>query len=367
MINSEKLVVLVVIARLNKGGTARFIENLYTTVNSNEINIHIVSGNVQEGEIEDSCVSRIPVKKLKYLGRNISFVGDLRAYFELWSLIRNLKPDIVYSHTFKAGLLSRLIPDRIVRIHAYHGHHLKTPGIGKLKRFLWITAESILARRTRYLVTTGKTVANDLLDVKIGKASQYISINPYVKEFELVDKKYALSSLGLTDDQRVKILWMGRFVPVKRPETIIRLANTFGNYLFLVAGEGEFKFNLSDIRYDNVKFLGWQDPNLLLAIADIFISTSANEGLPNSLIEASLAALPIVATNVGSVAEIVIDGENGYLTKDIDEKFTKYLKILAENPSLRIRLGKVSRNLALKKFGPEQFAQDQMNIFRLTR
>ncbi len=364
MSKPKTLKVLVLIARLNQGGTARFIENLYTTVNSEEINILVASGNVQEGETEDSCVSRIPIHKLKHLGRRVSIYRDLLAYFELWRLIRKIKPHIIYSHTFKAGILSRTIPSRAAKIHAFHGHHLNTPGITGWKLKSWIKIESILARRTNLLITTGNSVANDLLQVGIGKISQYFSIKPYVRDLKRVDKKQSLSVLDLSYDKRVKVLWMGRLVPVKRPESIFKLAAEFEDCLFLVAGAGEIQLKETDFKGKNVKLLGWKENNILLSVADILISTSANEGLPNSLIEASLASVPIVATNVGSVSEIVMDGVSGYLSPDVDENFSRCLKHLIENSVLRINMGKKAREVALNKFGPEQFARDQIRLFR---
>jgi glycosyltransferase involved in cell wall biosynthesis len=327
--------------------------------------MRIIAGNVQSGELEDSCIDRIPVQKLNYLGRNISIVSDFLALLEFWIVVKKFKPDIIYSHTFKAGILSRLVPTRAQIIHTFHGHHLNNPEIQKWKLKLWIRIESVLAKRTQILVATGRQVAEDLLRVGIGSQTKFYCLNPYVKDIKKLERNKALATLNIYEDSRIKILWMGRFVSVKRPEVIIEIANKFPSCLFLISGSGPYEFHLNELKYDNIKFLGWRDPQILFSVADVLISTSTNEGLPNTLIEASLAAVPTVSTNVGSVSEIVLHKKTGFLTENIDEDFFGFLNLLISDSKLRHRLGRAARKFALMKFSQKNFKKNQLEIFSL--
>ena len=116
--------VLHVIARLNVGGTARYLETLSLGLTAAGIENAIATGFVQDGEIEDECVARLPILRVKHLGRAISPLNDLRARHELKKIVADFNPDIIHTHTFKAGFIGRSIRFSGRRIHTYHGHVL---------------------------------------------------------------------------------------------------------------------------------------------------------------------------------------------------------------------------------------------------
>ena len=131
----QELVVLQVIARLNLGGTAKYLITLNDGLNKAGIKSLVATGYVQTGEIEDTDIEKLKPIRVKNLGRKISLINDLKAAREVREVILRIKPDIIHTHTFKAGLLVRAQRNRIEEslgkkikfVHTFHGHLFDDP------------------------------------------------------------------------------------------------------------------------------------------------------------------------------------------------------------------------------------------------
>ena len=123
---TEKARVLHVIARYNVGGTARYLNNLLPQLSS-EVDTLLAVGHVQGNEIEDSSLRNIDFVRIENLGRKIELIDDFRAYRQLRKAVKNFKPQIIHSHTFKAGVLCRLMFFKIPKVHTFHGHLMSDP------------------------------------------------------------------------------------------------------------------------------------------------------------------------------------------------------------------------------------------------
>ena len=119
--------VLQVIARMNVGGTARYLECLVDGLQQAGVETHLATGFVQADEVEDRCVEGLPFVRVPSMGRALDPRTDFKARAELAAIINELKPDLIHSHTFKAGLLTRTIAPRIPHVHTYHGHPFVDP------------------------------------------------------------------------------------------------------------------------------------------------------------------------------------------------------------------------------------------------
>jgi len=106
---------------MNVGGTARYVGDLVAGQPAGYESL-LATGFVQGAEIEDDCVHGLPVVRIPSMGRAINPLADISPYFELHKVVREYKPDVVHSHTFKAGLLARLVPGSHKRVHTFHGH-----------------------------------------------------------------------------------------------------------------------------------------------------------------------------------------------------------------------------------------------------
>ena len=356
--------VLIVIARLNKGGTAQFISHLYEEMPKNVYQIVVATGYVQGSEIEDQSVKKINPIRIKHLGRSINPIKDLLSFFELRKLVSQIRPDIIYSHTFKAGLLVRLLGTNIPVIHTFHGHLLDDPTIKGIKKSVLIRIERSLAKRTKILVTIGKQVGRELIEVGIGKKSQYFSMDPGIHPLILSKPFDVRKKFKLEKEKRPIVAWVARMAPVKRPDRVTKLALSIPEAKFIMAGGGELFQTIKNQQIHNIDVLGWVKAEEIYAIADVAINTSENEGMPISLIEAQYAGIPVVATKVGSVSEVIENGKTGFVVKDFDKDFANRLKTLIENPSMHKKMGKAAAKRSKKEFDPRRFVQDHLKLFK---
>ena len=340
--------VLHVIARMNVGGTATYLLNLLEGLDNAGVEAHLAVGYVPKNEREESKIASQNYWRIKHLSREISPYKDFRSRVEIKKLIEKINPDIIHSHTFKAGALVRSLTVNVPIIHTFHGHHLYDPDYGKFKGWMLRIIEKSLARKSTKIVTIGKRIGLELRQAKIGIPSQYVSIPPGVARPRLFSRSEIEKEIGI--QKGINILWMGRLTHVKRPDRMIEIAKRFPRINFVVAGEGELREILEIQAPSNVKFLGIQDPNKMWSIADLVLLTSDSEGMPLTLIEGQIAGIPGIATNVGSVEEILIHGKTGLLAKPELEDLAQQIEKLTEDSKLREELARNARRRAEKIF-----------------
>jgi glycosyltransferase involved in cell wall biosynthesis len=329
--------VLHVIARMNVGGTARYVTELVEGIP----NSHLATGIIQEGELEVSNLETMPKTQLQSLGRKISIVNDLKSWNELRLLVSRLGPDIVHTHTFKAGLIGRLLPGSHVRIHTFHGHLFNDRSFSRLHLLLIGLTERILALRSDLLITVGEQVGKDLRARRIGRSQEWKSIPPGVKPLKQISKRAARSKLGLSPET-VLVGWLARMTEVKNPVLLFEIARLLPELQFVMGGGGHMFDEVKLMAPTNVSILGWVDAATFWSAVDIAISTSENEGMPISLIEAQMAGKPVIATDVGSVGEIIQNHVTGYLTSKSAEEISKRLHEITSNPTALLRMGKAA-------------------------
>jgi len=348
---------------MNKGGTSHYIYHLSKGLGKEGVENLTATGFVEASEIEDPRLTEIPYIRIQRLCRKINLFNDLRARANLKHVIRSFQPDIVYSHTFKAGLLVRSLKLKIPVVHAFHGHLLTEPVLSTFALKVYRLIERFLSKRTDFFVTVGQNVYTELLSAGIGKKVQHRSISPGVPDnFEQLSRSIP-EKLGDFADKKVVISWLARLAPVKAPQRVFEIAKHFPDVIFLIVGGGELFNELSQSLPSNVKLLGWQNPSLIWSASDIVISTSFNEGIPIALIEAHLAEKPIVAMDVGAVSEIVVNGKTGFLHSKFDYDFLASVETLVRSRKLRRQFGQEGRKHALANFSVEQLVKKHIEIF----
>lgn len=342
--------VLHVIARLNVGGTARYLEILANGMSQYGYDSLVATGHVQGDEVEDPCAERMPIARIPHLGRRIAPTDDWRARRELAQLIKRYQPDIIHSHTFKAGLVARTIPTPIPRVHTLHGHLLTDPEFQGHKKVFVIQTERALAPRTQRLITVGEKVRDELLEVKVGRPEQYVSIPPGVEPLTLIPREQARARIGIADEARPIVVWMARVTGVKRPDRLMEVAASLPQARFLMAGGGDLLDWAREHAPSNLTVLGWADAAAIWSVADIGLTTSDNEGMPVALIEAQFAGVPIVGTNVGSVSEVVLSEHTGLVTGLGASELIDALDSLLNDFQLRAQFARNARRHSFEHF-----------------
>lgn len=364
-----------IIARMNVGGPAVIVAELMRGLDSQRFEQVLITGYCDETEADylDEVATDIKATRIAGLGRSVSPIADFKAFLGLIRTIRKFNPDVIHTHTAKAGVLGRLasiIAGRgAIRIHTFHGHLLHGYFAG-WKTKLVITIEKILASRTNFLVAIGNQVKNDLISAGIGKVSQYSVFFPGLPEPRELNKLEIRRKLEL-DQAMIYCTFVGRLTQIKRPDRLLEIASTMVarnvSIHFLVAGEGEL-FEESKARASAEKlpitFLGWRkDIDQLFAASDIAVLTSDNEGIPLTLIQAAQAGLPIVATAVGSISDIVINDRTGFLTAPQSGAMASALSALATDSLLRTKLGDAGKVHAHNYFSLEKMLRDHTEIY----
>ena len=367
----QELVVLQVIARLNLGGTAKYLITLNDGLNKSGIESVVATGYVQKDEIEDPDLKKLEPIRIKNLGRKISLKNDLRAAKAVRKVILKVNPDVIHTHTFKAGLLVRVqrkkieasLGRKIKFIHTFHGHLFDDPEFKGFKAIAIKSIEKRLSKRSDQLITVGEVVKSDLDRKGIYGKNKTISIPPAITPLKLQSKSSALKRYGVKDKNRVRVLWLARVTGVKNPQRVIEISKRLPEIDFYLAGGGDLLEVVKKQAPKNLKVLGWQDAKSILPIADIFLSTSENEGMPIALIEAQLAAIPVVATNVGSVPEVVLNNKSGFICSKSNDELIAGINKLAQSKALRSKFGKAGKVHALKSFSEKNLIFAHKNLY----
>ena len=388
--------ILRIIARLNIGGPARNAI-LLTDGSRTSIKTVLVCGEVEHGEGDMmylACEKGIQPVIIKELGRELSWKDDWAAFWKIYKIIKQEKPDIIHTHTAKAGTLGRLagVLYRLLRrfaprndtsachceaagrsnlkkpiiIHTFHGHVFHGY-FGRIKTIFFIWIERFLALFTNKIITVSENLKRELVEkFKIAPENK---ISVIELGFELGE----LFKLPARENEEVvNIGIVGRLVPIKNHKMLFKVCRAGLNlpYRIVVIGDGEMREELEKYVIelgieDKVEFRGWiKDLKAIYEGLDIVALTSLNEGTPVSLIEAMAAGRPIVATNVGGVKDIVEDGKSGYLVESGNvEEFTKKLLELIKDPEKRRTFGQNGRDIVKNRFTKERLIKDTKELY----
>lgn len=355
--------VLHIIARMNVGGTSSFLYNLISN-SPKGFDQLLVLGRPLASEIEDPRVALIPNVRIANLGRPINPISDFKARRQILNVIEQFQPHIINTHTFKAGMLTRSLRLNVPVIHTFHGHLLNDPEFQGIKRSLIIQIERYLAKRTTILSTTGEIVKVELEQAGL-RHRYWRNVYPGMDSLKISERTSARNLLGLADpnSEKLHISWHSRFAPVKNVQLVMEVAAALPNCVFLLSGGGPLYEKYQTAHPSNVFILGWQSPELIFSASDILISTSFNEGLSFSLIEASMAGRPCVATSAGAASEIIEDGKSGFLVENNRDAFIEKIQYLNDNRDILQKMGEYSRNLSTEKFGIDGFIARYQDLF----
>ena len=343
---------------MNVGGTARYLEELIQNIP----NCQLATGFVQGAEIEDPCTEEMNPLRIPHLGRKISLVNDILAWNELRKVIKELRPLVVHTHTFKAGLIGRMIIGKHKRIHTYHGHLFGDDSFSWIEKKMIVLIEKILAKRTDIIISVGKKVGTEIRSKGIGANQTWISIPPGVERLPRMDKISARKILGVSHE-RVLVGWLARMASVKNPFLLLEIAKRSPGIDFIMGGGGELLTEVIDSAPENVKIMGWTDASVFWSSVDFAISTSDNEGMPISLIEAQLAGLPVIATNVGACDEIIENGTTGILINNNIDNLVTAVQRLKSDSAMRSSMGAAAQKRATDNFSTTKMVKLHYDIY----
>ncbi len=383
----EPVRVMRVIARLNMGGPALHVSYLAAGLVEQGYETTLVSGTLARGESSMAFVADglgVRVLPLAELGREISPIRDIIAATKLARLIRQERPQILHTHTAKAGTIGRLAallagPARpAVVVHTFHGHVLRGY-FDPVRTAAFRLLEKGLARVSTALIAVSPEVRDDLVRMGVAPASKFVVIRLGIELEQRVHAQPGLREesrrqLGVTPD-RFLVGWVGRMTGVKRVDDVLlgfaRLREQGIDAVLCLIGDGPDRegmelraHELGVIRH--CLFLGYQEEVApYYAAFDAVMLPSANEGTPVSVIESLAAGCPVVATRVGGVPDVVNENEDGFLVEMGDvQALGDRLADLARDPELRRRMGEAGRSRILERYAVDRLIGDVDELYR---
>jgi len=379
-----------VIARLNIGGPARHVTLLADGLHTHGYDTSLVHGEPEpsEGSFDDLLSGGTRSIKLSGLGRSVRPWTDLRVFAQLVRIMFHERPDIVHTHTAKAGVLGRLAaaafnatrprPARALVVHTFHGHVLDgyfRPSANRAVR----TVERALAALSDSIVAIAPHQRDDLVErfhiapkEKVHVVRLGLDLAPLLAID--ADTPSLKAALGWGEDD-VVFGYVGRLVPIKDLDLLLQafaqVAASVPSARLAIAGEGTERGRLERLSADlelakRVAFLGWRrDLPRLYRTFDVAVLSSRNEGTPVALIEAMAAKLPVVALRVGGVPDVVVGGRTGLLVEPRDaDSLARAMIELATDAQTRQRMGIEGRSLVAKKYSVDRLVLDLDRLYR---
>jgi glycosyltransferase involved in cell wall biosynthesis len=380
--------VLRVIARLNMGGPALHVAYLSAGLEERGYETTLVAGSLAQGEESMAGVAEglgVPVLTVPELHREISPLRDLRAVYRLASIIREVRPTILHTHTAKAGAIGRigalLAGDARppIVVHTYHGHVLRGY-FDPLRSNAFRLLERLLARGTTALVAVSPEVRDDLVALGVAPRDRFTVIRLGIGLDERIgsgDEAAGAETRRLMGiaPSRFTVGWIGRMTGVKRTDDVVvtlqKLLERGVDACLVLVGDGPDREALESLAkrlgvVRNVLFLGYQEEVApYFAAFDAFVLTSLNEGTPVTTIEALAAGVPVVSTRVGGVPDVVREGIDGFLVEPGDtEAMADRLARLAGDVELRRRMGAAGREHVQSRYAVGRLLDDVDHLYR---
>ncbi|MCI0514060.1 glycosyltransferase [candidate division KSB1 bacterium] len=342
----------------------------------------LISGAPAAGEksrIADLQQKGIRVATIQEMTRALNPGRDLRALLALYRLIKREQPQIVHTHTAKAGALGRLaawfagVP---IIVHTFHGHVFQNY-FSPIKTYCFILFERLLAKISTRIIVISRSQFTDITEkYRIARTEQVVLI-PLGLELErflnLQFNTRLKSELNLPPTTRL-IGMVGRLAPIKNHEMLLQVIAQLHDWNYKVhlgvIGDGELAPQLQrSVQHKAlegyVHFLGWRlDIENIYAGIDLLALTSLNEGTPISIIEAMASGVPVVATQVGGVSDVVTDEVTGLLNAvNAVTQMAQQIKRLLDDQPLRTRLTQAARATVAKTYPYQRLIQDVENLY----
>lgn len=318
----KKIKILRIIARLNIGGPAIHAVLLTEGLDKTRFESLLAYGRIDKDEgdmsyyVAGKGIKPVFIPELK---RELHLFDDFAAFKKIYRIIKTERPDIVHTHTAKAGALGRFagilynclhfLRKKTILVHTFHGHVFEGY-FSRVQTSIFILIEKFLAAFTDKIITVSESVKNELLALHICKERK-IEVIPLGLELdrflEIPAKDRGVTDIGI----------VGRLVPIKNHRLFLEAAakvisgNPSVPIKFKVIGDGELRRELEEYAQamhlnNKVQFLGWQkDLVSIYSNLDVVALTSMNEGTPVSLIEAMASGRVVVATDVGGVSDLL--------------------------------------------------------------
>ncbi|HTW45538.1 MAG TPA: glycosyltransferase [Acidobacteriaceae bacterium] len=376
------------IARLNIGGPAIQAVLLTRELADAGHTTSLLVGNVPESEGSMEYLAdemRVNVVRIPWLSREVSPFNDIRAFWLIYRWLKHERPDILHTHTAKAGAVGRLaaFASGTPCVHTYHGNIFEGY-FSRRKSAVYLLIERLLARGTARIIAISAKQRQDLSGrFKIAELERISTVRLGFDLSQFLELGRA-RVLEKSVDNRLVVTWAGRLTGVKEPLMYPKIAalcaGTNPAATFLMVGDGELRpeVEAETCRLsleERLQLIGWQrDMRSIYRQTDVLILTSKNEGTPVAAIEAMAAGCAVILPDVGGVADLMSgqpDEHPGYqvfdngvlVTRRTPEVFADALRWLSNEPQRRARMGQAASYFAEQNFSKERLVEEIEKVY----
>jgi len=350
--------VLHIITKLELGGAQINTIYTYDNLSKDEFSVFLLSG--ANGILNNRVNNKKNHIILKELIRSINPIKDFTALFKIIKYIKHIKPDIIHTHSSKAGILGRIAAKLCnvpIIIHSVHGFAF-SPNHSKIKNSTYICIEKIISKITSHFIFVSKNDINTAIKHKLIKNNFTLirSGFPIKKFLEWKDNKQIIKEKYQIPKNHFVCGVIAPFKPQKGLFHLINIAEIVikknKNVIFIIAGDGSLRNKLTKsikekglLKYFRLPgFI--DDVQNIISIFDLGISTALWEGLPQSLIQLRLMKKTVIASDIPGNKEVIIDGKNGFTHNVNDYKgFSKKILSIINNKELRNKTDNFKDNL----------------------
>ena len=307
-----------------------------------------------------------------YFVRRVKAINDIRALWVVLKSVREFDPDLVSAHSTKAGFAARLACAVLRRQVVFTAHGWAFgEGRGRLRTRILALMERLAARVTARIICVSDHDRHLALRYGVAKPGKLIVIHNGVDPKPFLDANPGRVRIEFSLGRNRVMTTVGRLAPPKDPLTLLTACRSVkGDFVLMVVGDGELRgtveSSVSNGGLEHSVILAGErvDVPEILAASDVFVLSSRKEGLPYTIIEAMVAGLPVVATRVGGVPELVEDGVTGFLVPPGDPRaLAEALQNVLDDSELRHRMGHAGRERALRGFSLDDMLRKTRRVY----
>ncbi|MEY3784449.1 MAG: hypothetical protein RLZZ230_771 [Candidatus Parcubacteria bacterium] len=376
MISQKRI--LYIITKSNFGGAQKYVFELAEAAKADGHLVEVACGGTGAAGatvgrlVELLEAESIPVHRIENFMRNMSPANDLKAFFEIWHLLRRLKPDVIHVTSSKAGgigaLAGRLAGIKRI-IFTSHGLTVDEVWRPRWQRLLIYLGTWVTLRLAHHSIMIS-TETFDRARQMPGLMSRVSLIKNGIAPIKFLERVEARAELA--PRLHPNTLWIGgigELHPNKNWSAAIEAVTTLPPHAHLfIIGEGDEHLKLEDLISElglnqQVHLLGYIDGAQYLKAFDIFILPSKKEGLPYVLLEAGLAGLPVIASDLSGNHDIVSTGETGFLIEPTPELISATLQMLIRDEGMRRRLGTALQESVSANFSIETMYRKTFSLY----
>lgn len=396
--------ILRIIARLNVGGPARHVVWLTKTLQDTEFQTTLITGSVPAGEDDMSYFAQqngVEPLYIPEMSREIS-ASDIKSLLKIYRILKLEQPDVIHTHTAKAGTLGRLAgwmyrwltwrtligrPRPVRMVHTFHGHVFHSY-YGRTKTAVFLVIERMLAHASDRIIVLSEQQLDEInVKFRVGRRGNF-SIVPLGIDVDHLGADAAVrerlrSELSFSESDFI-VGFVGRLTEIKNISLLLKTASLFRSdpgVRFVIVGDGNLRSALEAEAASldlggSMRFLGNRtDIADVYNLFDVVALTSRNEGTPLSLIESMAAGRPVISTGVGGVRDLlgtVVEDHGNFAVCERGVRVDSFqpadlhkgLKYLIENKDERTSMAGRGRKYILENYSKERLVRDIKRLYR---